>query len=250
MKEWLESIRDDRFFNLLVTNTKSVDTEESFFINTRRGGITIQYEAVFPVVNFNMPNPPAFIAVSEAQSHATSDSSEDNITPHSPEPAAAQVAGNIAFIWGDRAIVSGSQFQPISMIVPYRDDGFPAVVIAVGLSKHYQYGKLTRKKQHPAIKAEHLAAIWYDQRGGESHRNNGPTAISFENYKEFWIDGEFKGHRWTEYCYSWKHRVLNTPSDEDTLGKFLDNLNGTTNMFTDVFFADEEDEVCYIADFS
>ena len=33
----------------------------------------------------------------------------------------------------------------------------PAVVLATGLAKYYQHGVMTRKGQHPAIKAERLA---------------------------------------------------------------------------------------------
>ena len=78
----------------------------------------------------------------------------------------------------------------------------------------------------------------------------GPSSVSFENYKEFWIDGEFKGHRWSDYCLDWKPRGSVTTANKHALTVFLGNLNGTTNMFSDVFFADEEDEVCYIADFA
>jgi hypothetical protein len=242
MKEWVEVIRDASFFNLLVGNTESVDTELSVFIDTRSKGFTVDYDSVFPVCKSNMPNPPAFIAVSDAYSHATTDSSMNNIIPHASEPAPAQRAGNVAFIWGDRSTYHNGIF-------PYREDGFPAVVVAVGLSKHYHYGKLNRKRQHPAIKAEYLAALWYSKQGGMC-RGNGPRSITFENYKEFWIDGEFKGHRWTDYNLSWRHRLLDTPDDEDTLGDFLGNLIGTTNMFSDVYFTDGQDEVCYLTDFA
>jgi hypothetical protein len=109
---------------------------------------------------------------------------------------------------------------------------------------------MTRKGQHPAIKAERLAALWFDKDPDECYRNNGPASISFECYKEFWIDGKFKGQRWADYTLDWKHRILNTPADEDTLGNFLGDLKGTTNMFSDVYFPNEVDELCYMTDFA
>jgi hypothetical protein len=242
MKEWTEVIRDARFFNLLVSNTKDMDTDLSFHINTCRGEITVQYDSIFRVDSFDMPNPPNWVAVSEAQSHATPRSTKKNIVPHAEDPAPAQSAGSIAFIWGKNHSSNGT-------IDAHREDGFPAVIIATGLRKHYTYGKLNRKRQHPAIKAEHLAALW-SEKPGEFNRGCGPCDISFENYKEFWVDGEFKGHRWSDHCLDWKPRGLATAANKDALTVFLGNLNGTTNMFSDMFFADEEDEVCYIADFA
>jgi len=242
MKEWTEVIREAQFFNLLVSNTKAQDTDMSFHINTIGGGITVQYDSIFHISKANMQNPPNWIAVSEAHSHATPRSTKKNIVPHAEDPAPAQSAGNVAFIWGKNNHSNG-------FIDVHREDGFPAVIIATGLQKHYTYGKLNRKRQHPAIKAEHLAALW-SEKPGEFNRGCGPSSISFENYKEFWIDGEFKGHRWSDYCLDWKPRGPVTTVDKNTLDDFLKNLNGTTNMFSDVFFADEEDEVCYIADFA
>ncbi len=242
MKEWLEAIRDHRFFNLLVMNTKdSIDTDITYEIETHTGGFKVQYDTLYTIGDTGIPNAPNFIAVTDAHSLATQDSSPYNLIPHAADPAPAQRAGNVAFIWGHKHK---------STVLPYREDGFPAIVIAVNISKYYQYGVLTRKRQHPAIKAEYLAAMWYDKAGEDSYRGNGPASISFENYKEWWIDGEFKGQRWTDYHLDWKHRLLDTPDDEDTLGNFLGDLKGTTNMFSDVYFTDPTDEVCYVTDFA
>lgn len=241
MTEWLEVIRDTSLFNLLAMTTKQLDTNVTFMVKTRTGNITVQYDLLHVIEDTGIPNAPNFIAVSDVHSHVTQDSTPDNLIPHAADPAPAQRAGNIAFIWGDRTR---------GFVRPYREDGFPAVVLAVGISKHYQYGKLSRKGQHPAIKAEHLAALWFDKSNDECYRTNGPSSISFDDYKEFWTDGEFKGQRWSEKHLVWKHRVLNTPEDEDTLGDFLGALRGTTNMFSDVYFVDAVDEVCYMTDFA
>jgi hypothetical protein len=241
MKEWLEIIRETDFFNLLALNTEDISTSVDFDFETITGNINVQYNEVRPIKKAPMPKPPNFIAVSDVHSHVTQQSTPNKLVPHAVEPAPAQRAGNVAFIWGD--CLNGS-------LRPYREDGFPAVVLATGLAKYYQYGIMTRKGQHPAIKAERLAALWFDKDPDECYRNNGPASISFECYKEFWIDGEFKGQRWADYTLDWKHRILSTPADEDTLGNFLGDLKGTTNMFSDVYFPNEVDELCYMTDFA
>lgn len=245
MKEWTEVIRDGNIFNLLTQTTLLMEeTEISFEVGSRNGPIIVQYEEIRVVhpTPKGMINPPTHIAVSDVQSHASTDSTKDNIKPHAEDPAPAQRAGSIAFIWAPNA-------QQVTNEYLHRDDGFPAVVVAVNLSKHYNHGQLHRKGQHPAIKAEYLAALWYD-RPGINYRGTGPSCIAFDNYKEFWTEGVYKGQRWTDYNISWKHRILSARDDEDTLGNFLNSLKGTTNMFTNTFFADAEDEVCYMADFA
>ena len=238
MKEWLEVIRDTQYFNLLVTNSNARETDVSFNLGARKNGeITVQYEEIYPITK-GFDGAPNFIAASDAQSHATRDSHADDITPHMADPAPAQRAGNVAFIWG---------IEHEGRVLPYREDGFPAVVVAVGLSKHYHYGKLHRKKQHPAVKAEFLSGLWYEKRG-INHRANGPSSVVYENYKEFWVDGRYQGHRWTNENAVWKHRILDTPEDEDTLGDFLSSLRGKTDTFGSRYFLDDEDEVCYMAD--
>lgn len=236
MKEWLEVIRDPNYFNLMVLNTDSINSSDKFSIDTYTGPIVIEHEETRTIKDTSMANAPNFIMVSDAHSHATTDSDPFDLIPHDVATAPAQRAGNIAFIWGHR--FGGTLY-------PHRDDGFPAVIIAVGISKYYQYGNLSRKKQYPAIKAEHLAAMWYGKRDEGLYRNNGPTSVCFDNYKEFWVDGEFKGHRWTSSQLGWSHRTRHTE-----LGNFLNTIKGTTNLFTEAYFMDAADEVCFITDFS
>ncbi len=235
MKEWLEVIRDERFFNLLVMNVNVMSCENEFVIDTTFGECTVQHDELYPITRTDIPNAPNFIAVSDVQSRVTSASTSSNVIPHAAEPKPAQRAGNITFIWGET--VDG-------LIQPHRDDGFPAVIIAVGLCKYYQYGELSRTPQHPAIKAQHLAALWYEK-GSKLFRANGPSSISFDDYKEFWVDGEYRGQKWSEF-----HEKFNATSNVGTLPKFLNNLSGNTDMFSDKYFLDLEDEVCYIASYA
>ena len=241
MKEWLEVIRETDFFNLVALNTKDISTNIEFDFETITGNINVQYDELHTIKESSMPNPPNFIAVSDVHSHITQESTPNNLIPHAADPAPAQRAGNIAFIWGD--CIKG-------LLRPYREDGFPAVVLATGLAKYYQYGSMTRKGQHPAIKAERLAALWFDKNPDECYRNNGPASISFECYKEFWIDGEFKGQRWADFTLDWKHRKRDIAGGHGLLNNFLEDLKGTTNMFSDVYFPHEADELCYMTDFS
>jgi hypothetical protein len=136
---------------------------------------------------------------------------------------------------------SSSRFQA------YRDDGFPAVIVMINVSKHYQNGSLHRKRKQPAISADYIGALWY-QEPGEHIRRNGPACILLENYKEYWEEGEFKGHRWSNYNLSWGWR--DKRNDDEALEKFLGNLQGSTDMFSNSFFTDIQDEVCFITDFA
>jgi len=241
MKEWIEVIRDHRYFNLIVSNTKQVDVDLSFAVPTRMGGISVDYDGVYKVHGTTLEGAPDFIALSEVSSYATPESDPYNPVPHKEQGVPAQKAGNIAFVWGTQ---SGRSIKP------HREDGFPAVVMAISLSKFYRYGILSRYKRYPAIKAEHLCAMWYAHQPGIHHRNNGPTSVTFENYKEFWDEGEYNGQKWSDHHLRWRCRPGAGPDDEDTLGMFLDKLNGKTDLFSDTYFLDPVDEVCYIADFA
>ena len=243
--EWIDYIRSDVCFNLVLTNQKTIQSTRRFLVPTRAagGGINVEYEEFrrisrVPRKKLDPLVAPNFIALSDAASLATQDSSPGKIIPHANEPAPAQRAGNVGFVWGKR---NGSSIEP------HRDE-FPAVVLAVGLSKHYHYGKLHRNR-HPAIKADLIAALWFE-RPNECWRSNGPSVVTLENYKEFWEHGEYMGHRWSNYNMTWQTRECDKDPTVDYLGEFLGNLKGTTDMFSNTFFQNVEDEVCYIADFA
>jgi len=117
----------------------------------------------------------------------------------------------------------------------------------INVSKHYQDGLLHRKRKLPAISADYIGALWY-QEPAQHVRRNGPACVMLENYKEYWEDGEFKGHRWSNYNLSWGWR--DGRNDDEALEKFLGNLQGSTDMFANSFFSDIQDEVCFITDFA
>ena len=43
---------------------------------------------------------------------------------------------------------------------------------------------------------------------------------------------------------------MDTRNNESTLNNYLGDLKGTTNMFSDAYFVDDVDELCYMTDFA
>jgi hypothetical protein len=251
MKNWIEIVRDVDYFNLLIPNTErklvGSDVPDSIEVRMpcRKDAITASYDTIYHVNT--VPDgidgvAPILISGYHPHIYADDTSTAENIVPHAEDPAAAQRAGNIGMFWG-KVGASGlsSQFQA------YRNDDFPAIIVMINISKHYHHGVLHRKRKQPAISADYIGALWY-QEPGEHVRRNGPACVLLENYKEYWEDGDFKGHRWSNYNLSWGWR---TKSQNDlVLENFLGNLQGSTDMFSNSFFTDIQDEVCFITDFA
>lgn len=245
MKNWIDIVRDANYFNLFVANQKKKlgDGMLDVRMPCRKDAVIASYDAnevyhVKKVAKGFDGVPPAFIGGSDVHSYANSASTKNNIIAHAEDPAAAQRAGNIGLFWG---------WGSSGLLRAYREDDFPAIIVMVNIAKHYHHGLLHRKRKLPAISADYIGALWY-QEHGEHVRRNGPACVLLENYKEYWEDGEFKGHRWSNYNLSWGWR--DTELDEIALEKFLSNLQGTTDMFANSFFTDAQDEVCFITDFA
>jgi len=256
IKDWIDIIRSADYFNLVPKNQNMMLITDP--LHGGRGaegvgtlGVETEYDKVFSVDS--IPEefeglPPKFIAMTNAQSLV-----DNNDLPHAADPAPAQRCGNVAFVWGTPT--NRSEMTRINRIFSFadriylhREDGFPALIEAVGLAKHYYHGKLHRKGQHPAIKADYIFAHWYYS--GKNFRNNGPAVICIKDYKEYWNDGVFIGHKWSSISPFWKCRDLIGPADEDTLSVFLENIRGKTNLFSNTYFTDPEDEVVYMTDFT
>jgi len=252
MKSWIDIVRDANYFNLLVANQKRKLREEAagtveVVMPCRKDNITAKYDDIYYVdticADFD-GIPPTFISSADAHAYAASGSTEEIVVPHAEDPAAAQRAGNLGLFWGQSYSRSWSSVPTLHV---HRDDGFPAVISMVNISKHYDQGVLHRKRKLPAISADYIGALWY-QEPGEHVRRNGPACVLLENYKEYWEEGEFKGHRWSNYNLSWGWR--DKRNDDEALEKFLGNLQGGTDMFSNSFFTDIQDEVCFITDFA
>jgi hypothetical protein len=236
VKQWLEIIRNAEYFNLLVQNQQSKDTDFLISLGTKPSAIMVQFDNAYEVSNNRFDGCPDSIITNDSVSaYVSDDSTSDNIIPHGYDPAPSQQAGAIAFQWSSP---NGE--------VPYRDDGFPALVTAVNLTKHYDHGTLHRKGPHPAIKAKYLAAIWYDnyRTPDVPSRTNGPECILFHNYKEFWKHGKFIGHRWASVSMRWKC------GEQDKFDSFMKTLKEPVDMFGNVFFTEPMDEICFVTDFN
>ena len=252
MKNWIDIVRDVNYFNLIVTNQKKKLGRGNVQVSMpcRKDKITAMYDEVYHVntVASGFDGvPPDFIGGSDVHSYANNASTKANIIAHAEDPAAAQRAGNIGLFWGNTSYDFTDSTRSDRILSAYREDDFPAIIIMINISKHYHHGQLHRKRKLPAISADYIGALWY-QEPGQHVRRNGPACILLENYKEYWEEGEFKGHRWSNYnlSWGWRDEVL----DETALEKFLGNLQGTTDMFANSFFTDVQDEVCFITDFA
>lgn len=249
IKNWIDIVSSHHYFNLIAPN---LENEVALAADLKGGaeGINTSYNRLFKIkeVPPDFPGvPPTYIGASNSHSFVD----EHNLA-HAEEPSAAQTAGNICFVWdngppryhvGIRNIT-----HPVSQ---HREDGFPALIEVIGLRKHYYHGKLHRKGVHPALKSDYLFAHWYHN--GESKRNNGPTTIKIDGYKEFWKDGQFNGYKKANHKCVWTlHGHRDKPEFDEFCGKvlvFLDTIKGGTSLFNNTFFENPEDEFCYIAEF-
>lgn len=257
IKDWIDIVRSADHFNLvalhseeLILSTPIVAGNPSSSMPGPRD-IRTEYDRVRTIkkVPDGFEGPiPNYIGITEAQSLV-----DCKDRPHAEDPAPAQRCANIAFIWG-RPITdqnfpnSMRQFTFAEGFELHQDNGFPAFIEAIGLTKHYTHGKLNRKGQHPALKADYIFAHWI--LNGKAYRNNGPVSICIKDYREFWDDGRFVGHKWSTITPYWLYRHDASPPDEDVLDDFLRNLKGKTSPFYNSYFQDAEDEVVYMADFS
>lgn len=247
IKNWIDIVRCEQHFNLIPLNLKNETVLSSAFYGGS-GGVETSYEQLYMIED--VPSdfvgvPPSFMFVTNPQSFT-----DDDLLPHMEEPAAAQSASNLMFVWTSDFLLSERRHKKrLHRITLHRDDGFPAVVELINFRKHYYHGELHRKGNNPAITAERIMVHWYED--GKAHRTNGPTNISITGYKEWWKEGKFKGYKLSGYTTYWKDPTYSVPEDhlpEDVI-KFLSNLKGTTNIFENRFFSDPQDELCYITEF-
>ena len=229
MRQWIDYIRDLHTFQLAKQRRGTAFKGEIEIprVPTKRGPITIDLNQI-RITGKMDPDPPFADGINVVSSGKTTE-------PHAKAPNPAQRAARISFIWG--ATIGG-------VLRPYRDDDMPAVVLAIKLSKHYQKGILHRDRPHPAIMADRVVALWYQQPRMEPNRANGPAVVALENYKEYWLDGEFQYHRWTELSTVW-----DTDKQERLHKVFIPNLSGETDIFGGRYFLDETDEFCYTAEY-
>ncbi len=272
MKNWIDIIRPDDYFKLIERNEDNIiPTDLRFGSNIVR----TRYEEMFDIRDitpgFNLV-PPKLAFHSPLYKNT-----DDGGLPHGFKPAAAQRYGNVTLIWGNyendeiAQIVSEADKDMLiesidsGSFIPHREDGFPAIIEIINLYKHYYHGNLHRVGNHPAIRADYIVASWYHH--GVMRRVDGPCGITIKNYQEFWKNGKYRGFKEEDHYLAWELKnssicedntgLLVTPRvSQDTvsthtqeLSEFLDNLHGKTDIFSNTYFTNAQDEICFGAEF-
>ena len=294
IKEWIDIVRQDDYFDLIEENVteghrvKIVNgMGEKDSIGLGSNVAITDYDELYRVTNVPMgfPGvPPAFIAITNFFKNYDEEGNH-----HGNSPAPAQRYENICFIWAQINEVqlikrknntevsitelnkNGNELLP-EQISLHREDGFPATIEMIAMSKYQYHGVPHRKGGHAAIRASYLIATWYVD--GKKRRNNGPYSVSIEDYQEFWVEGVYKGYREKNNYLNWELRgchiqgdlcsnttvVNHTPRRSDITEEqrkraysdfceFMETLSGKYDMFSNSFFLDAQDEVCFLASF-
>ncbi len=269
MKNWIDIITADEYFDLIDINKNYV-----IHTNLRFGSNTIHthYEQMVVIrdVPKNFHDEPPTLAFFTPLYKTT----DGNGLPHGVKPAAAQRYGVVAFLWGTFSDV-GKELAAVADIIttplgddgfiPHREDGFPAIIEMVNLYKHYYHGLLHRVGNHPTIKTDYVVSSWF--LNGVQKRIDGPCGITIKNYQEFWKDGVNHGYKEEDHYLDWALRdssigeittgTLVTPRIDQNklnphvadLSDFLSSLHGETNIFSNTYFTDAQDEICFGAEF-
>jgi len=240
MNDWVDIIRSDKFFNLIPHNLdNTIELKQKVYGGAF--GISTTYETLYEIKNNpdELIKPPDYIAASFFCQSFT----DDHGKPHSEDPAPTQRVSHLAFMWSKGSIPTKPKNEFTGF---HRDDGYPALIEATNLRKHYYHGKLHRRnKRNPAIQADYLFAHWYQY--GDLHRNNGPNQLLFRNYKEYWKDNIFEKRTdgRTNCCeHGWpKHH------DNQKLNEFLSMIKGARDPYSNIYFKHSADEFRYMTEF-
>ena len=294
IKNWIDIVRENDYFDLIEENV--IPDNKVEIVNGMGGTDSVRLGSNIAITDYDIlyrvtevpgdfPGvPPTFIAITNFFKNY-----DEEGNPHGNSPAPAQRYENICFMWASvsemHVIQCDNQMDVITtelkecgntllpdQITLHREDGFPATIEMIALSKYLSHGVPHRKGGHAAIRASYIIANWYVN--GRSERNNGPYAISIEDYQEFWVEGKYKGYREKENYLNWKVRgcyfegdlccnvavTHHRPRRKDITGEqskraftefceFLETLSGKTDRFSNTFFLDAQDEVCFLASF-
>lgn len=170
--------------------------------------------------------------------------------------------GSIIFLWIKEN--RSELFTPrLDSNAIFNDFNFPAIVEAKHIGIHFDTsGKpyhgyhhdrskdLTDSKKWksvPALKASYLSAFWSNEEGRQI-RANGPSSIGFRNYREFWVDGEFKRATWDGNGFNWPLGWMKAGTTEKELDLFIKQSKGIFPR-ENQFFKDERDEFNYITEY-
>lgn len=251
IKNWIDIVRSYEYFNLLGMNQghRIEPTDVS-------GGdytLVTKYDDLFEVKV--VPNdfekkygpPPRYIGASYCRNYLDSENS-----PNSTKAKPAQQAGNISFFWSKEEYnAPGMYHLPADEdgLRKHRGDLWPAVVEMINIQKHYSSGLLNRESKYPAIRADYIIASWYEE--GNLYRANGPAIVNLRGYKEYWVDGVYKGYDMDNHTLTWKTTMAATMEDSQhqEMLEFVENSK-ETDLFTNHYFLNADDEFCFISDYS
>ncbi len=167
--------------------------------------------------------------------------------------------GSILFIWmvEEERISGGNRFPIFSPYGAGHDNEFPAIVEAkhIGVNfgpegkPHHGRPKDTMKNwsRIPALKASYVLSAWYDDHMAPN-RANGPSMIGFRNYREFWLEGEFKRAKWDHNGFSWPLGYMGKEATYDEVEAFVKRSKGVYPR-NNQFFKEERDEFDYMTEF-
>ncbi len=282
IRNWIDIIRCDDYFELAAINHRKENIIESPYygpyahvyniprshfqetkIRLGYQNVLTEYDTFYLISDI----PDDFPGIPPSAFSLTTffRNSDETGAPHGNSPAPAQRYGNIVFLWGDVKKAMENSHHEAHHIDFHREDGFPASIEVVNLSKHFSHGALHRKGSNPAIKADFIVAHWF--KSNRRNRPGGPHTIAVEQYNEYWTGGVYKGFREGNHHLSWdiagytlqsdRHGVVTRTPIPKELGNhsyarfnsFMGKLQGETNIYSNQFFVSAEDELCFITEF-
>ena len=250
IKNWMDIVRSYEYFNLLGMNQGH--RIEPVSVSGGDYTVVTQYDELFEIKV--VPNdfekkygpPPRYIGASYCRNYLNSENSP-NSTPSKP----AQQAGNISFFWSKEEYdhTDSVVYDPPCGLKRHRGDSWPAVVEMINIQKHYKSGLLNRSSEYPAIRADYIIASWYEE--GRLYRANGPAIVNLRGYKEYWVDGVYGGYDMDRHTFTWKTTMTTTMEDSQhqEMLEFVENSE-KTDLFTNRYFLNADDEFCFISDYS
>lgn len=148
-------------------------------------------------------------------------------------------ANGVVFIWTKERVsdLSPAKIRSRKYTI-HRDDGYPAVMEMTNIKiiRDKILKILSSDGVKPALSCEYLMAHWY--KNNVKYRKSGPHSLCFQNYKEYWDTGRFRGYRYLDL-------TIDDRFGEDDLNELKEDYD--IDIFRNSIFLDPLDEMDYIA---
>lgn len=237
VRDWIDYIRNPSFLELGAALGQSEHILGGTPLQGGNDSFRPEYSKLYRINDYpdDLPGePPTHIGFHERAVNVNDDG-----VIHAEDPAPAQRYGSIIMLWADPMGFEVQNGRPQGL----HRVGYPAIIEVIGLYKHFQDGLLHRRRpSNPAVRCDHLFASWY--LNGAPCRPNGPCEVYIEGYREFWTSGNYRGFSMNKHETHW---VTDAPALK--LDKFMDTIRGGTNLVSNHFFQNREDELSYMAEF-